>query len=146
LVQSRQAGRLSCRHRHNHRHRPSGEAIPTVRHQKIAIYTRATAAENRDNLEGQAKRLTDYCAAKGYRVSAVIKEIGSGVNDARAKLLKLLTDPTITLTLVEHKARLTRFGFNYIEQLLAMQGRQIEVVHLAENSKEDLVHDLRAVL
>jgi predicted site-specific integrase-resolvase len=38
---------------------PIGEAIPTVRHQKIAVYTRVSAAENKDNLEGQAKRLTD---------------------------------------------------------------------------------------
>ncbi len=125
---------------------PIGEAIPTTRHQKIAVYTRVSAAENKDNLEGQAKRLTDYCVAKGYRVSAVIKEIGSGVNDTRPKLLKLLTDPTITLIVVEHKDRLTRFGFNYIEQLLAMQGRQIEVVNLAENGKEDLVQDFVSIV
>jgi putative resolvase len=49
-------------------------------------------------------------------VAAVVKEIGSGVNDTRPKLLKLLTNPTITLMVVEHKERLTRFGFNYIEQ------------------------------
>ena len=125
---------------------PIGEAIPTVRHQKIAIYTRVSAAENKDNLEGQAKRLTDYCIAKGYQVSAVIKEIGSGVNDSRPKLLKLLTDPTITLIVVEHKERLTRFGFNYIEQLLAMQGRQVEVVNLAENGKEDLIQDFVSIV
>jgi predicted site-specific integrase-resolvase len=64
-------------------------------------------------------------------------------------LLKLLTDPTITLIVVEHKDRLTRFGFNYIEQLLAMQGRQVEVVNLADassalsagNGKKDLIQD-----
>jgi predicted site-specific integrase-resolvase len=133
---------------------PIGAAIPTTRHQKIAVYTRVSAAENKDKLEGQAKRLTDYCVAKGYRVSAVIKEIGSGVNDARPKLLKLLTDPTITLIVVEHKDRLTRFGFNYIEQLLAMQGRQIEVVNLADastvlstgNGKEDLIQDFVSIV
>ena len=117
---------------------PIGEAIPTVRHQKIAIYTRVSAAENKDNLEGQAKRLLDYCAAKGYRVTAVVKEIGSGINDSRPKLLKLLTDPTLTLIVVEHKDRLTRFGFNDIEQLLAMQGRRIEVINQAENGKAEL--------
>jgi predicted site-specific integrase-resolvase len=85
---------------------------------KVAVYTRVSAAENKHNLEGQAKRLTDYCAAKGYRVAQVVKEIGSGVNDTRPKLLKLLTDPSITLIVVEHKDRLTRFGFNYIERLL----------------------------
>ena len=95
---------------------PLVEVLSTTYPQKVAIYTRVSAAENKDNLEGQTKRLTDYCAAKGYQVAAVVKEIGSGVNDTRPKLLKLLTNPTITLNVVEHKDRLTRFGFNYIEQ------------------------------
>jgi len=46
---------------------------------KVAIYTRVSAAENKDDLEGQANHLRDYCAAKGYPVTWVVKEIGSGV-------------------------------------------------------------------
>jgi predicted site-specific integrase-resolvase len=122
------------------------EAASSAVYQKTAIYTRVSAAENKDNLERQAQRLMDYCAAKGYQVAAVVKEIGSGVNDARPKLLKLLTDPAISLIVVEHKDRLTRFGFNYIDQLLAMQGRKIEVINLAENGKEDLVQDLVSIV
>lgn len=113
---------------------------------KVAIYARVSATENKGNLEAQAKRLTEYCAAKGYRVAQVVKEIGSGVNDTRPKLLKLLTDPSITLIVVEHKDRLTRFGFNYIEKLLAMQGRKIEVINVAENGKEDLIQDFVSIV
>lgn len=87
----------------------------------------------------------DY-SLKGYPITAVVKGIGSGVNDTRPKLLKLLTDPTVGLIVVEHKDRLTRFGFNYIEQLLAMQGRQIEVIHQAENEKEDLIQDFASIV
>ena len=54
--------------------------------QKVAVYARVSAAENRNNLEAQAQRLIGYCAAKGYQVAAVVKEIGSGVNDTRLKL------------------------------------------------------------
>ena len=125
---------------------PIVETVPTTANQKAVIYTRVSAAENKDNLEGQAKRLMDYCAAKGYQVAAVVKEIGSGVNDTRPKLLKLLTDPTVGQIVVEHKDRLTRFGFNYIEQLLAMQGRKIEVINLAENGKEDLIQDFVSIV
>ena len=121
-------------------------AAKVVTDEKVAIYTRVSAAENKDNLEGQAKRLMDYCAAKGYRVALVVKEIGSGVNDTRPKLMKLLTDPSIALIVVEHKDRLTRFGFNYLEKLLAMQGRRIEVINLAENSKEDLIQDFVSIV
>lgn len=35
---------------------PISEAVPATGHQKIVIYTRVSAAENRDNLEGQANR------------------------------------------------------------------------------------------
>jgi len=125
---------------------PIVETVPATANQKTVIYTRVSAAENKDNLEGQAKRLMDYCAAKGYQVAAVVKEIGSGVNDTRPKLLKLLTDPTVGQIVVEHKDRLTRFGFNYIEQLLAMQGRKIEVINLAENGKEDLIQDFVSIV
>jgi predicted site-specific integrase-resolvase len=125
---------------------PTSDLVVPERSLKVAISTRVSATENKDNLEGQAKRLQDYCAAKGYPIAHIVKEIGAGVNDSRPKLLKLITDPTITLIVVEHKDRLTRFGFNYIEQLLKMQGRKIEVINLAENGKEDLVQDFVSIV
>jgi putative resolvase len=84
--------------------------------------------------------------AKGYQVTQVVKEIGSGVNDQRPKMLKLLTDDSVSRIVVEHKDRLTRFGFNYLDRLLRMQGREIEVINLAENGKEDLVQDFVAIV
>lgn len=113
---------------------------------KTVIYARVSAAENRNNLESQAQRLVHYCTAKGYQISAVIKEIGSGINDKRPKLLKMLTEPTLTRIVVEHKDRLSRFGFTYLETLLLMQGREIEVVNLAENGREDLLQDFVSII
>ena len=95
--------------------------------QKIAVYTRVSSAENRPNLSTQAERLIAYCAAKGWQIHTVVKEVGSGVNDNRKKFLKLLADPTITIIVVEHKDRATCFGFRYLETLLELQGRRIEV-------------------
>ena len=114
--------------------------------QKVAIYTRVSSAENRPNLSTQAERLVAYCAAKGWQVHQVVKEVGSGVNDNRQKFLKLLADPTITIIVVEHKDRATRFGFRYLETLLELQGRRIEVVNLADNGQEDLLQDLVAII
>jgi putative resolvase len=125
---------------------PIGEPQALELPVKVAIYTRVSAAENKDNLERQTHRLRDYCAAKGYPVAWVVKEIGSGVNDTRPKLMKLLTDPTVTVIVVEHKDRLTRFGYNYLEQLLKMQDRRIEVINLAENGKEDLIQDFVSIV
>lgn len=114
--------------------------------EKTAIYTRVSATENKSNLEQQSERLVSYCMAKGYQVNKIVKEVGSGINDNRPQLLKLISDPTITRIVVEHKDRLTRFGFNYIEQLFKLEGRQIEVVNLAEDGKQDLVEDLEAII
>jgi len=113
---------------------------------KIVIYTRVSSSENKANLDTQAQRLQDYCAAKGWQVHQVVKEVGSGVNDNRQKFLQLLADDSITHIVVEHKDRATRFGFRYIETLLEQNGRHIEVVNLADNDKDDLLEDLVSII
>src|SRR5262249_30168346 len=90
--------------------------------------------------------LAAYCAARGYPVAKVVNEVASGVSDARPKLLALLEDQSIGLIVVEHKDRLTRFGFRYLDILLKPQGRAIEVVNQAENGTEDLLADLTAIV
>lgn len=128
---------------------PTGTVIvrdKPKREQGICIYTRVSSAENKDNLERQAERLTQYCIAKGYRIVKVVKEIGSGVNDNRQKLERLLKDDDWTLMVVEHKDRLTRFGFNYIRVLLEKAGKSIEVVNEAGNDKDDLMQDFISII
>lgn len=124
----------------------ASEALSVTEKNKVVVYARVLSAENRTNLDSQAERLASYCAAKGYQVSQVVKEVGSGVNDSRPKLLKLLTDGSVGVIVVEHKDRLTRFGFRYIEALLGQQGRRVEVVNLAEDRQEDLLSDLTAII
>jgi predicted site-specific integrase-resolvase len=113
---------------------------------KVAVYARVSSAENKSNLDSQAERLVGYCAAKGYQVSKVVKEIGSGINESRPKFLALLADQEIGSIVVEHKDRATRFGCRYIETLLRTQGRSLEIVNQAENSTEDLLADLTAII
>ena len=114
--------------------------------QRVAIYARVSSAENQSNLDSQAERLIAYCTAKGYQVAKVVKEVGSGVNDSRPKFLGLLSDQSLNLIVIEHKDRATRFGFRYIETLLAGQGREIEVVNQAESGTEDLLADLVSII
>lgn len=122
------------------------EAAPVVKIERVAIYARVSAAENRANLESQTERLVASCAAKGYQVSKIVKEVASGVHDSRPKFLALLEDQGITLIVVEHQDRLTRFGFRSLDTLLKSQGRSIEVVNQAEIDQEDLMADLTAIL
>src|SRR5216683_4093995 len=114
--------------------------------ERVAIYARVASAEHRANLERQAERLMQYCTTRGYQVAQVVKEIASGVNDSRPKLLSLLKDTSITRVVVEHRDRLTHFGFHYIDALFTVQGRTIEVVNPAQNDKEELLADLTSII
>ena len=100
------------------------------------IYTRVSSSENKANLETQLERLRNYASIKGYTIIDEIKEIGSGVNDNRKKLNKLLSRRDYQIILVEHKDRLTRFGFNYIQTLMEADDRLIDVANLKERSKK----------
>ena len=99
---------------------------------KVAIYCRVSSAENKPYLESQAERLLNYCSFKGYSVVRVVKEVGSGVNDNRRKLVKLLQENDYDLIVCKHKDRLSRVCFNYLKVLLTQTNRDIEVVNLAK--------------
>lgn len=112
----------------------------------VIIYTRVSSSENRSNLDKQAERLTQYAIARGYQIKEIIKEIGSGVNDNRVKLQKILENEKATKIIVEHKDRLTRFGFNYLQTLLNNRGCLIEVVNEVTDDKKDLMQDLISII
>ena len=112
----------------------------------VITYARVSSSENKDNLESQSKRLIDYCNANGWKTHENIKEIGSGLNDRRPKLLKLLKEGKSTKLVVEHKDRLSRFGSSYIE--MACKHFNCEVIYINEvqEEKEDLVQDFVNVI
>jgi len=59
---------------------------------RAAIYARVSSAESKSNLDAQAERVAQYAIARGWRVARVVKEVGSGGNDHRKRLQRLLTD------------------------------------------------------
>jgi len=112
----------------------------------VVCYARVSSTENKKNLEAQAQRLCDYCAVKGYIVKQIVKECASGLNDKRPKLERILKSNEVTRIVVEHKDRLTRFGFHYLETLLAQKGCVIEVINETANGKDDLMADFVAII
>ena len=111
----------------------------------VALYARVSSADQKEDLDRQMQRLKDYAASHGYQVSKMVSELASGLNDKRPKLMKLLTDASVGVIVIEHHDRLTRFGFNYIEQLMQMQGRRLEVI-FPSDTDNDLVDDFIAVI
>ena len=93
-----------------------------------------------EDLERQVERLKLFAAAKGFIVSEIVTEIGSRLNQNRTKINKILSDNTITNILVEHRDRLTRFGFDLINSSLKASNREITVMNETEEEM-DLVQD-----
>ncbi len=62
----------------------------------VVIYSRVSSSENKSNLNSQAERLTQYAIARGYQIKEVVKEVGSGINDNRPKLQKILREGKAT--------------------------------------------------
>jgi putative resolvase len=110
-----------------------------------ALYARVSSAEQKDGVTRQMQRLRDYAAARGYQVVAEVTEIASGLNDERPKLTKLLTDARVGVIVVEHRDRLTRFGYGYIAALLEHDGRRVEAIYPSDTGN-DLVDDFVAVI
>jgi putative resolvase len=110
------------------------------------IYARVSSAENKDHLERQAERLKDYAIARGYQIYKVVKEIGSGLNDNRPKLAKVLTDSHYDILIVEHKDPLARLGTNHLEIRLKERGKSVEIVNHSEDRKDELMEDLITII
>jgi predicted site-specific integrase-resolvase len=113
---------------------------------KVIIYTRVSNSDRKDNLDRQSERLYNYAINNGYTIIDNIKEVGSGLNDNRTKLIKLLKRKDYDILLVENKDRLTRFGFNYIETLLNNNDKEIIVVNKTDDDKTDLIQDLVSII
>jgi len=112
----------------------------------VAIYCRVSSSEMKENLDRQLDRLIEYSNRNNFKINKSVKEIGSGMNDQRPKLIKLLQDKSWDILLIEHKDRLTRFGFNYIQTLLELQDRKIIVVNNQDSDKNSLMEDLVSII
>lgn len=108
------------------------------------IYARVSSSENKSNLDSQAKRLEQFCEANGWKINEVVKECASGLNDKRPKLQKIFSERKATRLVVEHKDRLTRFGFEYIKTLF--QDCEIIIVNETENREDDLMQDFISII
>ena len=79
-------------------------------------------------------------------------DVGSGLNDSRKGLLKLLKDVTRgkhDVVVVNYQDRLSRFGLNVIKEHLAGWDVELEIIHqaIAEDSAHaGLITDLTAIL
>ena len=110
-----------------------------------ALYARVSSHDRKNDLNAQLGRLSAFASSRKLNVTNTVTEIGSGLNGHRPKLMKLLSDRSIKVIIVEHRDRLMRFGSEYVESALQAQGRSLVIVEKSE-MKDDLVQDMIEVL
>lgn len=118
----------------------------------VATYSRVSSHEQKakGDLDRQSQRLSEYCAKKKIVVGEIIKDVGSGLSDTRSgflKLTKLVIEKKISKIIIEHKDRLTRFQFGFIERMFNSYGVEIVCVEKVDVSEEEeLVNDIMMLM
>ena len=121
------------------------EVRSASKEQVLGLYARVSSHDQRADLDRQVARLSEWAAQVGIRVGRIEAEVGSGVNGARAKARRLLSDPSITTVVVEHRDRLGRMNIELVEAALSAGGRRLVVLD-DDEVDDDLVRDMTEVL
>lgn len=123
----------------------------TVTEKDVAIYARCSTQKQAENLTRQHKRLIEVCGDRGYRIILDCSEIASGLNDNRRQFFKIIDAACkgeVKKVVVEHRDRLTRFGFRTIERFFKGVGCTVEVLEQVEGKSEheELVEDILTII
>ena len=117
---------------------------------KVFIYGRVSSSRQKEDLKRQIAGLKDYAQENNWKISQVYKDIGSGLNDQRKGLLKLITDlpkKQPKYVLCTYKDRIARFGTNLLEEFCGIYDTKIKQIKIKEqNEQEELVNSIIAIL
>ena len=114
---------------------------------EVIIYVRVSNNNQKDDLQNQIKFLRDYANAKGYIVSEVITDIGSGLNYQRKGFNSILYSDKKQKILISYKDRFVRFGFDWFDKFLKSKGSEIEIVNNEDLSpQEEMIQDLISII
>jgi len=114
---------------------------------KYAIYGCCSTQKQKENLERQLERLRKHCDDNGYKDYIEFSEIGSGLNDNRRQLHKLI-DSVVTgkvnHIVVEYKDRLARYGLKFMLRFFKGLGCEVEFLDekATRDDNEELVQDM----
>lgn len=120
---------------------------------RVAVYARVSSHEQKQkgDLERQVGRVSKYCADKGYHIVETFDEVGSGMNEDRAKLkrlFKLVEERKIDKVVVEHKDRLARFMVGFLHEFFKSHDVDIEWMSeiLGKSYEQELVEDILSLM
>jgi predicted site-specific integrase-resolvase len=119
----------------------------------VVIYSRVSSQDQKQkgDLDRQKIRNYDYCTEQGYKIIESFEECGSGMNDNRPKLrriIELAGQGKFQKLIVEHKDRLTRFNFNIMVLFFKQLGVDVICIEeiLPKSFENELVEDMLGLL
>lgn len=119
---------------------------------KYVIYTRVSNTKQKGDLLKQQQIITDFINSKGIIPDLILSEIASGMNENRAefnKLVDMVINNEVDTVFITYKDRLTRFGFEYFENLFKKFNTKIVVLNNTinqESFEKELTGDLVSII
>lgn len=120
---------------------------------KYVIYARVSSSKQKEDLNRQISLLKEYSLKNGHKIDEVFEDIGSGMSSDRKGLNQLLTsifNKEINTVYISFKDRLSRFGYNYFENICSKFGTKIEVLDddnfRNKDMEKELTDDLIAII
>ncbi len=116
------------------------------------IYARVSSHEQKEkgDLDRQVTYILEHIS--GLSNVLILKEVGSGLNDKRKQLLKLIElvmNNKVNKVYVTYRDRLTRFGYNYLNTIFSLKNVEIIVLNDVSQDKscqEELVEDMMSLI
>lgn len=126
----------------------------TNRKRHDIIYTRVSTTKQKKNgdLDRRIQKITQYIVDKNPYNLLTLTDVGSGLNDDRKnlnKLLNLAISDKVNRIFILYKDRLTRFGFRYLEKICLKHNTEIIVISNDLNDKstqEELAEDIISLI
>lgn len=122
------------------------------KNRKIISYSRVSTLSQKAQLKEQTKRIYDSCISRGLTLDEQFEDIKSGMSSDRPnfqKILQMVIQNEVELLVIENKDRLTRFGYDLLEQLFKYFGTKILVLNnVIENKtyEQELTEDLISII
>lgn len=120
----------------------------------LVIYGRVSSGEQKKkgDLDRQVLYIKEKLDLRIYQNITIITDVGSGLNDKRkglVKLMELAKKGEMTDLAIRYKDRLTRFGFNYLSVFFESYSVKIHILDEKSEDKtlyEELTEDLLSVV
>ena len=117
------------------------------------IYSRVSSHDQKKNgdLDRQEMENITFCEKNKFQRRILIKDTGSGLNTKRPglrKIIKTIKSTECARVVITYRDRLTRFGFEYLQELFATFG--VEIIETKSKKdktvQEELVQDMMSLI